>query len=65
MMRKAGTTASTPMCGRTPQIGASTMPATAASAVPSAKTNRRSRVRLMPSARTISESCAPALIIAP
>jgi hypothetical protein len=48
-----------------PQIGAMTTPASAASAVPSANTNSRSRERLMPSARTISLSCAPALIIAP
>ncbi len=65
MIRNAGTTASTPTCGRMPQIGAMITPAIAASAVPSANTQRRSRERLMPSARTISLSCAPALIIAP
>ncbi len=65
MITKAGTTASTPTCGRTPQIGAMTMPATAASAVPKAKTISRRRVRLTPSARTISLSWAPALISAP
>src|SRR5215212_9588134 len=42
MTRKAGTTASTPMCGRMPQIGARMMPATAASIVPSTNTALRS-----------------------
>ena len=65
MIRKAGTTASTPTCGRMPQIGAITTPAMAASATPRPNTNSRSRDRLMPSARTISLSCAPALMIAP
>src|SRR5687767_3517479 len=65
MMTKAGTTASTPTCGRTPQMGAITMPATAASPVPKAKTRRRSRVRFTPRARTISLSWAPALMSAP
>jgi hypothetical protein len=45
MMRNAGTTASTPTWGRTPQIGAMMMPAIAASAVPRAKTQRRSLAR--------------------
>jgi hypothetical protein len=40
-----------------PQIGASTMPAKAASMVPNTNTPRRKRGRLMPSARTISLSC--------
>ena len=48
-----------------PQIGAITTPASAASATPSANTAERSRDRLMPSARTISLSCAPALTTAP
>ncbi len=48
-----------------PQIGAITTPAIAARPTPRANTNRRSRDRLMPSARTISLSWAPALMTAP
>ena len=58
-------TASTPICGRMPQIGAMIMPAIAASMAPNTKTSSRSRVRLMPSARTISLSWAPAFTVAP
>ena len=65
MIRKAGTTASTPMCGRMPHSGAMITPANAASMVPSTNTHTRSRVRSMPSACTISLSCAPALTMAP
>ena len=38
MIRNAGTTASTPICGRMPQIGAMITPANAASMVPSTNT---------------------------
>jgi hypothetical protein len=62
---KAGMTASAPTVGLRLHIGAAITPATPAMAAPSAKTRLRSRVRLMPSARTISWSCAPALIMAP
>jgi hypothetical protein len=48
-----------------PQIGAITMPATAASAVPSAKTPRPQARQVVAEARTISLSCAPALMMAP
>src|SRR5262249_38632143 len=65
MTMKAGTTASMPTWGRTPQIGAMITPATAARPLPNANTSRRSRGRLTPSARTISLWCAPALISAP
>ena len=46
MMRKAGTTASTPMCGRMPHSGARITPANAASMVPSTNTHTRSRVEV-------------------
>ena len=65
MMRKAGMTASMPTCGRSPQIGVNTTPAKPASPAPSPNTSRRSRVRLIPNARTISLSWAPALMMAP
>ena len=41
------------------------MPASAARMVPNTNTNSRSRDRFMPSARTISLSCAPAFTVAP
>src|SRR5262249_44339492 len=59
MIRNAGTTASTPMCGRMPHNGARITPANAASMVPSTNTHTLSLVRSMPSACTISLSCAP------
>jgi hypothetical protein len=62
---KAGMTASAPMVGLRLHMGAATTPATPASAVPSPNTQLRMRVRSMPSARTISPSCAPALMMAP
>ena len=40
MTRNAGITASTPICGRMPQIGATMMPAIAASMVPSTNTQQ-------------------------
>ena len=62
---KAGITASAPTVGLRLHMGAAITPATPASTVPSAKTRLRMRVRSMPSARTISPSCAPALMMAP
>jgi hypothetical protein len=65
MIKNDGMTASTPTCGRSPQMGVRMIPAAAARAAPSPNTNSRRRPMLMPSARTISLSWAPAFTLAP
>ena len=62
---KAGMTASAPMVGLRLHMGAAMTPASPAMTVPRPKTRLRIRVRLIPRARTISLSCAPALMMAP
>ncbi|MCY1360363.1 hypothetical protein D9M69_469850 [compost metagenome] len=54
-----------PMPGYTDDTGAEIMPASTASATPSANTKRYSTVMLMPSDCTISRLVAPARIIMP
>ena len=64
-MTIAGIRMAVPMVGRTLQIGAAITPATPARIAPMMNTKVRIRGRFFPRAITISESLAPALMIAP